>query len=249
MNTFHSSFDYFNTAMSVDNVPNNDDDAMSVDETYEISDIYTSDIPMELDITEDLAFRMYVDLNDTTPNVPFMTRYDYIQKLRESRPLTLAEFKIASQCNYFTNIRLNCIDRNFDNYSKQYLPEQYCFNDCNCFRQFFFSGENNNDLIPRMYLEYKNIDKDTLNEKAMMHWSELTDQTPLVCSNSVFEFEQRLRENRPLTFEEFILTLQCEYFSNLRLNCIKNNFNYATTHIHQKTYHCANTCVCNSMAL
>lgn len=252
MNTYYSLFNNISTPISVDNMHNiddDDDDAMSVDETYEISDIYSSDIIMDIDTTEDLAFRMCVDLNDTTPNVPFMTRYDYIQKLRDSRPLTMAEFKIATQCYYFTNIRLNCIERNFDNYSKQYLPEQYCFSDCNCFRQFFFSGETNNDFIPQMYLEHKNIDEYTLNEKANIYWSELNDRTPLICTNSKNEFEQRIRENRPLTFEELILTIQCEYFSNLRLYYIKNNFNNATPHIHQKTYRCDNTCVCHSMAL
>jgi hypothetical protein len=206
---------------------------MLVDEASD----FNSDIPMDIDIDdEDLAFRICVDLNNTTPNEPFMSRSDYIQKLRESRPLTLAEFNIAKHCNYFTNIRLNCIEHNFDDYSKEYFPEQYCFNDCNCFRQFFFSSENIN-------YEF------TLNENANMYWAQLTDRTPLIYSNSFFEFEQRLRENRPLTFEELIFTIQCDYFSKLRRRCIKNNFDYVTTHIHQPTNRCVNTCVCHSMPI
>jgi hypothetical protein len=130
--------------MSVDDMKTDDMsvDDMSIDDDIKTDDIKTEDIYNEMiDTIEDFAFRMCADLNDITPNVKFMTRSEYIQKLREERFLTLAEFNIAAHCNYFTTIRLNCIEHYFDDYSKEYLPEQCCSSDCNCRRKFFFGDD------------------------------------------------------------------------------------------------------------
>lgn len=146
MNIFHAFNTYnFSTNMLFNHSL---DDAMDVTpDNHVMMDVDMPSEYMDVDYmngsinVEDLAFRLCVDLNNLTPISTFMTHSEYIQKLRNNRPLTLAEFNILIDCSYFTTIREKCIEQNFDDFSKQYLPEKCYFDDCKCHRHYFFSNE------------------------------------------------------------------------------------------------------------
>ncbi len=68
-----------------------------------------------------------------------------------------------------------------------------------------------------------NITDDKLKEISEFYWGDINDES-IKCINDIYEFSESLREKRPLSKFELILTSCCVYLSRHRSECVQNNF-------------------------
>ncbi len=97
----------------------------------------------------------------------------------------------------------------------------------------FFEDLNNkinlNDDMSNVYkniydvVKNFNITDDKLKEIDKYYWGDINDEN-IKFNNDLYEFSECLRENRPLSKFELILTSCCSYLSRYRSECVLNNF-------------------------
>ncbi len=67
-----------------------------------------------------------------------------------------------------------------------------------------------------------NITDDKLKEISEFYWGDINDET--INYTDLYDFSESLREKRPLSKFELILTACCAYLSRHRIECVQNNF-------------------------
>ncbi len=80
------------------------------------------------------------------------------------------------------------------------------------------------DIYKNIYNFVKsfNITDDKLKEISEFYWGDINDET--INYTDLYEFSESLREKRPLSKFELILTSCCVYLSRHRSECVQNNF-------------------------